>query len=65
MKNNSPIVTPAEAAKMMRISQRSVLRWCKSGLLRHCVLPNGQFRLSRVYLEKIIEPLNLPDLETE
>lgn len=47
------LLTPAEAAKALRVSTETVRRWCRRGAVRHHRV-GGQWRIPRAEVERIL-----------
>uniref|UniRef100_A0A6M3J4B1 Putative DNA binding, helix-turn-helix domain containing protein n=1 Tax=viral metagenome TaxID=1070528 RepID=A0A6M3J4B1_9ZZZZ len=48
------LLTPREAAKLLKISKCSTYRWIKRGWLPKVTMPNGTFRIPRVVVDRIL-----------
>jgi len=48
------LLTTAEAAKMLKVSQKTIDRWIRLGQLRAVRLPSGRYRVSRAEIEKML-----------
>jgi excisionase family DNA binding protein len=55
------LLTPAEVAKMLRVSPDTVTRWIRLGQLRAAKLPSGTYRISRRDVEKLLRELQGDD----
>ena len=49
-------VAPAEAARILRVSPRTLLRWLQEGRIPHEVSRSGERRLRREEVMRLIEP---------
>jgi excisionase family DNA binding protein len=48
------LLTPTEAAKMLRVSHSTITRYIRLGLLDAVKLPSGQYRIRREDVEKLL-----------
>jgi excisionase family DNA binding protein len=48
------LLTTAEVAQMLRVSQKTIARWVNLGQLPAVKLPSGQFRIRRADIEKLL-----------
>jgi excisionase family DNA binding protein len=48
------LLTTAEAARMLRVSQKTIGRWVRLGQLPAVRLPSGQFRIKRAEVERLL-----------
>jgi putative resolvase len=48
------LLTTAEAAKMLKVSQKTIDRWVRLGHLRAVRLPTGRYRVSRAEIERML-----------
>lgn len=54
----SPVMTAREASEYSGLaSERTFVRWAKSGQIRHIALPNGQVRFRRSDLDALMTPV--------
>lgn len=49
-------LAPAEAARLLRVSPRTLLRWLQDGRIPHEVSQSGEPRLRREEVMRFIEP---------
>ena len=47
---------PAEAARLLRVSPRTLLRWLREGRIPHDLAASGEPRLRRQDVMRLIEP---------
>jgi excisionase family DNA binding protein len=48
------LLTTVEAARMLRVSRKTVARWIRLGLLPAVQLPGGTYRIHRDVVEKML-----------
>jgi excisionase family DNA binding protein len=48
------LLTSAEAAHMLRVSQKTIARWVRLGQLPAIRLPSGQLRIRRTDVQKLL-----------
>ncbi|TMC09413.1 MAG: helix-turn-helix domain-containing protein [Chloroflexi bacterium] len=48
------LLTSAEAAQMLRVSQKTIARWVRLGHLAAIRLPSGQLRIRRLDVQKLL-----------
>jgi len=48
------LLTTAEAAQMLRVSQKTIARWVRLGQLPGVRLPSGQLRIKRAEVDKLL-----------
>ena len=49
------LLTTAEAAQMLRVSQKTIARWVRLSQLEAVRLPSGQLRIRREDVEKLLK----------
>lgn len=52
------LLTPQEAAERLRVTDKTIIRWCRTGRLRSVALPSGRFRIPADALDEftVAEP---------
>jgi len=50
------LLTPREAAKSLKVSQRTIYNWIKQGKLNVMRLPGGEFRIPQEEINNILIP---------
>ncbi len=50
------VLTIGEAAELVRVHRRTVLRWIEVGRLPAARLPGGEFRVRCADIEKLLKP---------
>lgn len=55
--NNGVYIRTAEAAKMLRVSPKTVSRWAKQGKLPHVVTLGGHRRFPQAAIERLADKL--------
>jgi excisionase family DNA binding protein len=48
------LLTTAEAARMLRVSQKTIGRWVRLGQLPAVRLPSGQLRIKRAEVDRLL-----------
>lgn len=51
------LVTVSALARVLRVSDRQVRRWCESGLVQATRTPGGHYRIPRSELERLRTPV--------
>jgi hypothetical protein len=49
-------LAPIEAARLLRVSPRTVLRWVRAGRIPHELSPSGAPRVGRQHVLRLIHP---------
>lgn len=52
-----PMLTTGEAAKLLAVSDETLRRWTKEGLVRHVRMPSGRVRYRRSDVLAVLEPV--------
>lgn len=63
MPNLPDLMTPGEVALVLRVSPKTVSRWCKQGRVQHCLTAGGHRRIPRSEVERLLNPVAYPDEE--
>jgi excisionase family DNA binding protein len=53
---DTTLLTPAEAARLLRVSTKTVARWAKDGRIEFVRLPSGHIRIPTEAVTRIATP---------
>lgn len=54
---SAELLSPKDAAAVLRVSPETLRRWAASGKIRHVALPSGRVRFRREDLAEVLEPV--------
>ena len=57
-----PLLTVKEVSDLLRITERTVRRWCKDGTIPRAIHPGRAWRIPREALDAMTRPGDAPDL---
>lgn len=57
MPPTDPLLSTGEAAKILDVSDETLRRWTKEGLVRHVRMPSGRMRYRRSDVLAVLEPV--------
>lgn len=53
-----PLLSTSEAAALLDVSDETLRRWTKDGLIRHVRMPSGRHRYRRADVLELLEPVD-------